>query len=345
MKTLANPYRGTGLAHATLAGVPAPSSDFMAVEALLKLCPHAGVTPLHDASDLAAALGVGSVHIKDESNRMGLGSFKALGAAYVVAHLAKVDGRDLSKETFITASAGNHGQSLAVGASAFGAASIVYIAETVPAVFADRLSALGATVVREGATYEDSMAAAAKRANDEGLILLSDTSWSGYTTLPHRLKEGYTAMMAEVDRQMSAPTHVFLQAGVGGLACAGAAMVRALWGDDPTVIVVEPEFAPALYASIQAGGPVVTDGLVSDMGRLDCAEPSLIALKGLAKDADHFQLITEDEGQAGADLAAHHGLASTTSGAAGLSGLLRADPAYGLDTNSCVLLILSEGPE
>ena len=78
MKTLANPYRGTGLAHATLADIPAPSTNADAVEVLLKSCPHAGITPLRDAADLASALGVASVHIKDESNRMGLGSFKAL---------------------------------------------------------------------------------------------------------------------------------------------------------------------------------------------------------------------------------------------------------------------------
>ena len=58
--------------------------------------------------------------------------------------------------TYVTASAGNHGMSVAAGASAFGASAVVYIAESVPEVFADRLRGLGAQVVREGAIYEDS---------------------------------------------------------------------------------------------------------------------------------------------------------------------------------------------
>ena len=83
---------------------------------------------------------------------MGLGSFKALGAAYVIAHDAKA-GRAKGR-TYVTASAGNHGMSVAAGASAFGASAVVYIAESVPEVFADRLRGLGAQVVREGAIYE-----------------------------------------------------------------------------------------------------------------------------------------------------------------------------------------------
>ncbi|MEM1315949.1 MAG: PLP-dependent lyase/thiolase, partial [Pseudomonadota bacterium] len=92
-----------------------------------------------------------------------------------------------------------------------------------------------------------------------------------------------------------------------------------------------------------------TTGPVSAMGRLDCKEPSLIALKGLARDADAFATISEVEGEAGAALAAAHGLESTPSGAAGLSALLAAGAAereaLGLTPASRVLLILSEGPE
>ena len=254
----------------------------------------------------------------------------------------------MAARTYVTASAGNHGMSVAAGASAFGASSVVYIAQTVPESFAERLEEQGARVVREGETYEDSLEAANKAAEENGWDLLSDGSWHGYTTRPHRLMEGYTVLMAEAISQLpEMPTHIFLQAGVGGLACACATLARQAWGDAPKIIVVEPDAAPALHGSILAGKAVESSGPVSDMGRLDCKMPSLIALKGLAEDADAFALISEPEGQAGAGLAMVAGFAASTSGAAGIAGLIALDEdqrmALGITAQSRVLCVLSEG--
>lgn len=344
MRFLTNPWRGAGLDCPDMEDVPSPSTDWQAVAALLERCPHAAPTPLVDATNLAAKLGVGEIRIKDERGRMGTGSFKALGAAYVIA-CDHMDGNATGR-TYVTASAGNHGISVAAGAAAFGAASQIHLSRAVPEAFADRLTDLGAEVVRSGSTYAESMEVAAEAAEAGGAVLLSDSSWPGYLDRPHRLMEGYTVLMAEVFDAMPAPaTHVFLQAGVGGLAGAAAAMVRKVWGDGPRIIVVEPEEAPALIASIEMGHPVVTTGGVSAMGRLDCKEPSLIALKGLARDADIFMTITEDEGFQGDALAREAGLSSTPSGAAGLAGLAaaKADPeAFGLTPEARVLLVLSE---
>ncbi len=341
MKITENPFRGSGISTPDLSGIPFPASDPRPALDLVARCPKAGATPLRRSEGLAAALGVCEVDVKDERGRMGLGSFKALGAAYVIACDAAA-GRAAGR-TYVTASAGNHGLSVAAGAAAFGARARIYIAETVPEAFAERLRAFGAEVRREGDVYEQSMAAAARDAAEEGLDLLSDSSWPGYVERPHRLMEGYLILMAEVVAEMTQPpTHIFLQAGVGGLAAAAAAHARAAWGDAPRIIVVEPEVAPALAGSIRAGRPVVTEGPVSAMGRLDCKEPSLIALKGLARDADLFVTITEAEGAAGAHLAAAHDLASTPSGAAGLAGALAGGADLGLGPRSRVLLILSE---
>ena len=341
MRCISNPFRATGLSHPTLADIPYPSVDAQAPLALLGRCPVAGPTALTSAPSLATACKVGEVLIKDERTRMGLGSFKALGAAYVIAcDAAQGQARG---QTYVTASAGNHGLSVAAGAAAFGARAVIYLADTVPESFADRLRDIGAEVVRAGSNYEASMEAAMQAAADTGAVLLSDSSWAGYTTRPHRLMEGYLALMAEVFEQMTTPpTHLFLQAGVGGLAGAAAAIARARWGDVTRIIVVEPEAAPCLIASIEAGAPVETTGPASAMGRLDCKVASLIALKGLARDADDFMTISEAEGQAGADLSAQHGFVSTPSGAAGIAGIVAAGGALGLDETARVLVILSE---
>ena len=349
MQILTNPHPAL-----TLTDIPWPSDDPQRPLALLARCPVARTAPLVAADALARQAGVAQLWVKDERTRMGLGSFKALGAAYVIACAAEDSGADdlskaLAGTTYVTASAGNHGMSVAAGARVFGAAAVIYIAQTVPDSFARRLRDKGAEVVREGADYEASMAAAAKAAQANGWTLLSDSSWPGYTDLPHRLMQGYLAMVEEVAGQIPAPpTHIFLQAGVGGLAGAVAARARALWGDAPFIVVVEPDAAPALFASVQAGRPVVAEGPVSAMGRLDCKEPSLIALKGLSRDADAFALISEAEAQAAMPILAALDLATTPSGGAGLAALLASAPhraALGLDAQSRVLCILSEGPE
>lgn len=352
MKLTPNPFRGSTKRFAMDDAIPAPSVDDAAPLQLLQRCPAHGQTPLVDHPDLASKLGVEALWIKDERERMGLGSFKALGAAYVIAHDAVMANTDapetaLTGRTYVTASAGNHGMSVAAGARVFGARAVVYIADTVPEAFADRLRAKGADVVREGAIYEDSMAAAAKAAEDNGWQLLSDSSWPGYVNPPHRLMEGYLALMHEVfDQVPSVPTHIFLQAGVGGLAGACAAIARAHWGDSPRIIVVEPEVAPALEAAIRAGRFVTTEGPASTMGRLDCKEASLIALKGLSRDADGFALISEEEAKSATDVLATAGLVTTPSGGAGFAAALSdSQGETGMDDTSRVLLILSEGPE
>ncbi len=327
--------------------VPMPSIDAKAAQTLIARCPVAAQTPLVQAEALAVEASVAELWVKDERGRMGLGSFKALGAAYVIA--CDKERGDHRGRTYVTASAGNHGMSVAAGAQAFGAHSVVYIANPVPESFANRLADQGAQVVRAGATYEDSMAAALAAAEANGWALLSDSSWPGYTERPHRLMEGYLVLMAEAIEQMpSPPSHIFLQAGVGGLAGSCAALARQAWGDGPRIVVVEPDAAAALYGSVKAGKPTESSGPVSDMGRLDCKMPSLIALKGLARDADAFALISEGEGQAGAGAAMVAGLGSTPSGAAGIAGLLALSDAQksdlGITAASVILTVLSEGP-
>jgi diaminopropionate ammonia-lyase len=346
LQIIDNPHRGIGLPPE--GNAPLPSTDAGAVARLLALCPAHAPTPLTESTDLARRAGVARVWVKDERGRMGLGSFKALGAAYVIATDAAATGTaDLSHalagRTYVTASAGNHGMSVAAGARVFGAEAVIYLAETVPAAFAARLAAKGARVQREGADYEASVAAAKAAAQEQGWTLLSDSSWPGYMDAPHRLMEGYLQMAAEA-LDACDPTHVLLQAGVGGLAGSVAALARARMGDGPRIVVVEPAFAPALFASIQAGRFIAAPGPVSDMGRLDCKEASLIALAGLSRDADSFVTLTEAEAAAALPVLADAGFATSSSGGAGLAALLAAGPGIlGLGPESRVLCILSEG--
>ncbi|MBO6602447.1 pyridoxal-phosphate dependent enzyme [Rhodophyticola sp.] len=355
MRLLPNPYRGAALPEAIAAICGQALSDPAPVTALLDRCPAHAPTPLLEVPALAATLGIGAIHIKDERDRMGLGSFKALGAAHVIARDAALllgpspdaperTAAALRGRTYVAASAGNHGLSVAAGARVFGARAVIYLAKTVPAAFADRLKGYGAEVVVEGAEYEASMAAAAARAEAEGWTLLSDSTWPGYDG-GQAVMQGYLAMAAEVAAGLETPpTHLFLQAGVGGLAAACAAHARRVWGDAPRIIVVEPTAAPALQESIRAGAPVVAHGPVSRMGRLDCKEPSLMALKTLARNADAFLTLDDAEVETAIEALPPHGLATSPSGGAGFAGLALIDrKAAGLSATSRVVIYLSEG--
>lgn len=315
---------------------PFPSIDAERPLGLLARCPNYRQTPLLHQKIAGIE---GDVFIKDERSRMGLGSFKALGAAYVIAHMAEQ--RSLAGITFVTASAGNHGLSVAAGAKVFGAKAVVFLAHTVPESFADKLRHQGAEVCCEGQNYEESMAAAVKAAEDNGWILLSDSSWPDYTKLPHRLMEGYLVLAAETVAQIKTPpTHIFLQAGVGGLAAACAAYFRSVWGDDLQILVVEPAAAAALHDAIAKGEIVDATGPVSTMGRLDCKQASMIALNGLARDADGFILLTDEEVDVMMPVLDDLGLATTPSGGAGLVAAMTGKVNFPADSR--VLVVLSE---
>ena len=357
MRLYQNPLRGRGLSDVGALVAGETASDPSRVLKLLASCPVHAATPLLSREGLATSLGLASLHVKDERSRMGLGSFKALGASFAIAALAEerkgekllqpgVASEALEGEVFVTASAGNHGLSVTAGARIFGAKAVIYLPETAPMSFAGRLRDRGAEVIIKGADYEGAMTAAAEAAATNGWRLLSDSTWDGYD-VGATVMEGYLAMGAEIADQIpAAPTHIFLQAGVGGLAAAMAASFRRSWGDAPVIAVVEPTEAPCLLESVKADGPAHAPGEVSNMGRLDCKDPSHIALKSLARDADAFIAITDDYAQKAVDFLMDDGLPTSPSGGAGFAGLMaaRADQALGLTVESRALVILSEAP-
>lgn len=317
---------------------------------LLKACPAYVASPLTQ-TDLSGR----RFFIKDETHRMNLGAFKAMGGVYAVARLIESHiGRPIAPDafrsdavradaaalTFVCASAGNHGMSVAAGAALFGARSRIFLAETVDEAFATRLRGKGAEVVRAGATYEESVAAAMHNADKTGAIHLADGSWPGYTEPPRLVMEGYTVIAEEMrntlEQSATWPDHVYLQAGVGGLAAAMAQMIRRNWAVQPQITVVEPDAAPCLRDSIAAGDIVTVTGPVSDMGRLDCKTPSMLAYDILKDTADRFVTVSEEQAADAVGIAAGAGFATTPSGAAGLAAALS-------ETAARPLVILSEG--
>ena len=344
-----------------------PDGGFRRAKAEITSWPGYVPTPLRDLPDMA---GLGTVRLKDESLRFGLGSFKALGGAYAVAGVLKAElarrgiapaatTADLLARRYPTtditvtcATDGNHGRSVAWGAERFGARCCIFVHETVSPARVDAIARYGAEVRRVPGTYDEAVRAAATAADAQGWFVVSDTSWPGYTEIPRAVMQGYRIMADEaLERWQGAPpTHVFVQGGVGGVAAAVSVHMRARLDPAPTLVVVEPDRAACLLASAEAGQPTAIPGeLDTIMAGLACGEPSLLAWQELERAATAFVSIEDDAAIDTMRRLASLGIVSGESGAAGLAGLLAAADhvdvraALGLDADCRVLLFSTEG--
>lgn len=307
-------------------------------------------TPLLELTDVARRLGLAQVLYKHEAHRFGLMSFKALGGAYAVDRVIAARGGPEGL-TVTCATDGNHGRSVAWGAQRRGVPCVIYVHEHVSRGRIDAIAAFGADVRVVPGTYDDAVRTSARDADQNGWIVISDTSWPGYDVIPRDVMQGYALLAMEYEAQGAEPTHVFVQGGVGGLA---AAILSWHWEREgparPRLIIVEPERAACLLESARAGRPSTIGGdLATIMAGLSCGEPSLLAWTLLGPGADAFMSIPDDVAATAMRYLAQIGIAAGESGVAGLAGLvaLSSDPArsaaLGLDGTARVLCLGTEG--
>jgi diaminopropionate ammonia-lyase len=240
---------------------------------------------------------------------------------------------------------------------------VIYVHARVSRGRIDAIARFGAEVRVVAGTYDDSVRRAAADAAANGWTVVSDTSWDGYTEIPKDVMQGYSVMVAEAMEQWAAgdrgaagrasgaPSHVFVQGGVGGVAASVVAHLwEALGAARPRVVVVEPDKADCLTRSAEAGRIAFAEGdLDTVMAGLSCAEPSPLAWTILERGADAFMAIPDATIAPAMRALAEHGIVGGESGVAGLAalGLAAGDPgmrrALGLDAASRVLLFGTEG--
>ncbi len=369
------PHRLLVNRHAGTPGVVVlPDSGFRRAREEIASWPGYKPTPLISLPEIAKAAHVAGVYYKDESGRFGLGSFKALGGAYAVmrllvaelarrnvvpnataAELAEGKYKDATGKITVTcATDGNHGRSVAWGAQRFGARCVIFVHEHVSQGRRDAIAHYGAEIRVVPGNYDDAVRAAQQTAEKEGWFVVSDTSYPGYTEVPRDVMQGYRLMADEALAALpQPPTHVFVQGGVGGVAAAVSAQLRARHGAGTVkLVVVEPEKAACLLASAEAGEPVTVAGeLDTLMAGLACGEPSLLAWQELERGAHAFMAVPDAAAVDCMRLLARREpkVVAGESAVAGLAALLLLvrEPfgraALGLDEASRVLVFGTEG--
>jgi len=251
-------------------------------------------TPLISLNKLSKDLGLKNVFYKDESKRFNLKSFKALGGAYAVEQVSK------SKKniTVATATAGNHGRSVAWGTKRLGLKCKIFISEYVSENRAEAMRGFGAEVFRVKGNYDNSLKECINQSKKNGWEIIQDVAWDGYEEVPKLTMAGYAVMMKEISDQINNNhiTHIFLQAGVGGMAAAMIAGCARYLKNIPNIIIVEPENADCVLQAVEKN-KIVTIEITKEslMGGMSCGEVSLIPWKIINNNAHYCISVPDDK--------------------------------------------------
>lgn len=275
------------------------------------------MTHLAQLHETAQLFGIQALYVKDESSRFGLNAFKGLGGSYClgkyIATLLKQDIHKLScatiasnatKEktgelTFVTATDGNHGRGIAWTAATLGHKAVVYMPKGSALERLENIRKLGATAEMTTLNYDDTVRFAQKQAQENGWVLVQDTAWPGYETIPTYIMQGYLTMAAEAVQQLGnkVPTHIFLQAGVGAMSGALTAFFRNVYGFTPCIVIVEPDKADCIYKTAYANDGqlhTVSGDMDTIMAGLACGEPCTLGWDLLSYGADAFISMSDD---------------------------------------------------
>jgi len=250
-------------------------------------------TPLIKLNKLNDELKFKEIFYKDEDKRFSLKSFKALGGAFAVDKIAK----EKNNIIVATATAGNHGRSVAWGAQRLGLKCKIFISEFVSESRANAMRNLDAEVIRVKGNYDASLNECIKQSKINGWEIVQDVSWEGYKEVPKMIMAGYTIMIKEIidDIKDNQFTHVFLQAGVGGMAAAMIAGFASFSKQMPKFIIVEPENANCVFKSIENNKLSSVDIIQETiMGGMSCGDVSTVAWE-ILKNSANFCLTISDE--------------------------------------------------
>ena len=251
-------------------------------------------TPLIELNKLSKELNLNKIYYKDESKRFDLKSFKALGGAYAVEKVS------MGNKNIVvsTATAGNHGRSVAWGAKRLGLNCKIFISEFVSNERGKAMADLGAEVIKVKGNYEKSLIECIKQSTENNWQIVQDVAWKDYVIVPKHTMAGYSVMMKEIIDQVSNNeiSHIILQAGVGGMAGSMIAGVARYLKNIPVTVIVEPDSAACVLESIRLGKIEKIDiKRESLMGGMSCGEVSLVPWEILKNSVKYCISLPDDD--------------------------------------------------
>jgi len=270
-----------------------PKNDIDEAYSIISRWDNYSPTPLISLNKLSEKLGLNKIFYKDESKRFHLKSFKALGGAYAVEKVTKGN-----KEVVVsTATAGNHGRSVAWGSKKLGLKCKIFISEYVSEFRAEVMRSFGADVIRVKGNYDNSLKECIKQSKQNNWQIVQDVAWQDYKLVPKLTMAGYSVMMKEISEQINNQqiSHIILQAGVGGMAAAMVAGIARYLDHIPKVIIVEPESAACVLESIKVGKiEKISIKKESLMGGMSCDEVSLVPWEILKNSVSYCVTVSDD---------------------------------------------------
>lgn len=246
-----------------------------------RIAPYLIRTPLHRYASLSKLLGF-EAYVKHE-NFQPTGAFKIRGGITLIAQLSPEERR----RGVITASTGNHGQSIAYASRLFGVKAVICVAENANPDKVEAIRSFGAEIVAEGRDFEDARLNAERLAEERGYRYIH----SGNE--PH-LIAGVGTIGLEIIEDLPDVDAIIVPVGGGSCAAGISTVVRAA-APDVKVIAVQAEGAPSVYLSWKKGEIVATESADTMADGLATRRAFELPLEIMRDQVDDFVLVSEEE--------------------------------------------------
>ncbi len=238
-------------------------------------------TPVWPSRILSRMAG-GSTWLKCE-NLQRTGSFKIRGAYNRIARLTP----EQRSRGVVAASAGNHAQGVALGASLLGVHSTVFMPAGAPLPKVEATRKYGANVVLGGLVYDEAYADAVKFAEEHGAVMVHPFDHPDVIA-------GQGTIALELFEQVPDVRTIVVPIGGGGLVSGIAAAARAL-RPDIRIIGAEPAGAATLRRSLDAGQVITLPELSTMADGLAAKRAGDLTFEYVRQLVDDVVLVTEEE--------------------------------------------------
>jgi threonine dehydratase len=245
-----------------------------------RIAPHLLATPLYPSAALSELVGT-EILVKHE-NHLPTGAFKVRGGVNLVSQLSD----DERRRGVVSASTGNHGQSIAFAAGLFGVRAVVCVPEAANPVKLAAMERLGAELVVHGRDFDDAREHCETLAREHGYRYIH----SGNE--PHLIAGVGTATLELLETRPDVDV-VIVPVG-GGSGAAGACVAGKAVKPHLEVIGVQSSAAPAAYRSWRAR-ELLEDRMETRAEGLATRVAFELPQRILWEQLDDFVLVDEDE--------------------------------------------------